>query len=61
MAVAKGALLTTKVHLAVDGRDLLLALVLMPGNVIDSTMFQTVMDAVRIASVMIRTCWRWAR
>lgn len=40
--------LTTKVHLAVDGRGLPLALVLTPGNVNDATMFEAVMDAVRI-------------
>ena len=40
--------LTTKVHLAVDGRGLPLALVLTPGNVNDATTFEAVMDAVRV-------------
>ncbi|GAA0330902.1 hypothetical protein GCM10010151_20900 [Actinoallomurus spadix] len=43
--------LTTKVHLAVDGRGLPLALVLTPGNVHDATMVEAVMDAVRIPRV----------
>ncbi|MFF9128454.1 IS5 family transposase [Streptomyces sp. NPDC014889] len=40
--------LTTKVHLAVDGRGLPLSLVLTPGNVNDSTVFEAVLDAVRV-------------
>jgi transposase len=40
--------LTTKVHLACDGRGLPLSLVLTPGNVNDSTVFEAVLDAVRI-------------
>lgn len=40
--------LTTKVHLAVDGRGLPLSLVLTPGNVNDSTVFEAVLNAVRV-------------
>ncbi|MFV0131615.1 IS5 family transposase [Streptomyces sp. HMX112] len=40
--------LTTKVHLACDGRGLPLAVVLTPGNVNDSTVFDAVLDAVRV-------------
>jgi transposase len=40
--------LTTKVHLAADGRGLPLAIVVTPGRVNDSTMFDTVLDAVRV-------------
>jgi hypothetical protein len=40
--------LTTKVHLACDGRGLPLAVVGTGGNVNDSTVFDTVLDAVRV-------------
>nr|WP_234338038.1 IS5 family transposase [Streptomyces sp. NRRL WC-3725] len=40
--------LTTKVHLAVDGRGLPLSLVLTPGNTNDSTVCEAVLDAVRV-------------
>ncbi|MFG2337750.1 IS5 family transposase [Streptomyces yangpuensis] len=40
--------LTTKVHLAVDGRGLPLSIVLTPGNVNDATAFARVLDGVRI-------------
>ncbi|WP_267715641.1 IS5 family transposase [Streptomyces sp. CoH17] len=40
--------LTTKVHLACDGRGLPLAVVVTPGNVNDSTVFDDVMDAVKV-------------
>ncbi|WP_405531342.1 IS5 family transposase [Streptomyces canus] len=40
--------LTTKVHLACDGRGLPLAVVVTPGNVNDSTVFDEVMDALRV-------------
>ncbi|MFJ6890045.1 IS5 family transposase [Streptomyces californicus] len=40
--------LTTKVHLAVDGRGLPLWLVLTPGNTNDSTAFEAVLDMVRV-------------
>lgn len=40
--------LTTKVHLAADGRGLPLAIIVTPGNVNDSTVFDTVLDAVRV-------------
>ncbi|MFH9656238.1 IS5 family transposase [Streptomyces anulatus] len=40
--------LTTKIHLACDGRGLLLAVVVTPGNVNDSTVFYTVMDELRV-------------
>ncbi|MGA5124384.1 IS5 family transposase [Streptomyces pseudogriseolus] len=40
--------LTTKVHLAADGRGLPLAIVVTPGNVNDSTVFDTVLEAVRV-------------
>ncbi|MET7609262.1 IS5 family transposase [Streptomyces avermitilis] len=40
--------LTTKVHLACDGRGLPLAVVITPGNVNDSTVFDTVMNALRV-------------
>ncbi|MEU2721429.1 IS5 family transposase [Streptomyces smyrnaeus] len=40
--------LTTKVHLACDGRGLPLAVVVTPGNVNDSTVFHAVMDEVRV-------------
>lgn len=41
--------LTTKVHLACDGRGLPLAVVVTPGNVNDSTVFDDVMDAVKVS------------
>ncbi|MFF9854393.1 IS5 family transposase, partial [Streptomyces litmocidini] len=40
--------LTTKVHLAVDGRGLPLSIVLTPGNVNDATVFAQVLDGIRI-------------
>ncbi len=40
--------LTTKVHLACDGRVLPLAVVITPGDVNDSTVFDAVLDAVRV-------------
>ncbi|WP_327368545.1 IS5 family transposase [Streptomyces sp. NBC_01217] len=40
--------LTTKVHLAVDGRGLPLSIVLTPGNVNDSTMFDAVLDTIYV-------------
>ncbi|MGW6894581.1 IS5 family transposase [Streptomyces chartreusis] len=40
--------LTTKVHRAADGRGLPLAIVVTPGNVNDSMVFDTVLDAVRV-------------
>ncbi|MFE2051598.1 IS5 family transposase [Streptomyces sp. NPDC059459] len=40
--------LTTKVHLACDGRGLPLAVVVTPGNVNDSTVFDTVLDTLRV-------------
>lgn len=40
--------LTTKVHLAVDGRGLPLSIVLTPGNVNDATAFGQVLDSIRI-------------
>ncbi|MEU5282164.1 IS5 family transposase [Streptomyces asoensis] len=40
--------LTTKVHLACDGRGLPLAVVVTPGNVNDSTVFGTVMETLRV-------------
>ncbi len=40
--------LTTKVHLAVDGRGLPLSIVLTPGNVNDSTMFDAVLNAIYV-------------
>lgn len=40
--------LTTKVHLAVDGRGLPLSVVVTAGNVNDSTVFDTVLDAIRV-------------
>ncbi|WP_399189980.1 IS5 family transposase [Streptomyces sp. WAC 04229] len=40
--------LTTKVHLAADGRGLPLAIVVTPSNVNDSTVFDKVLDAVRV-------------
>lgn len=40
--------LTTKVHLACDGRGLPLAVVVTPGNVNDSTVFDAVMDEVGV-------------
>ncbi|MDQ0578666.1 transposase [Streptomyces rishiriensis] len=40
--------LTTKVHLACDGRGLPLAPLFTPGNVNDSTAFDAVLDAVRV-------------
>ncbi|MER6727434.1 MULTISPECIES: IS5 family transposase [Streptomyces] len=39
--------LTTKVHLAVDGRGLPLSIVLTPGNVNDATAFVEVLDKIR--------------
>ncbi len=46
--------LTTKVHLAVDGRGLPLAVVVTPDNVNDSTMFDTVLQAVRVPRLPVR-------
>ncbi|MFF8618301.1 IS5 family transposase [Streptomyces sp. NPDC015350] len=43
--------LTTKVHLAVDGRGLPLAVIVTPGNTNDSTVFNTVLEAVRVPRV----------
>nr|WP_256098593.1 IS5 family transposase [Streptomyces agglomeratus] len=40
--------LTTKVHLAVDGRGLPLSIVLTPGNVNDATAFGQVLDGIRV-------------
>jgi len=40
--------LTTKVHLACDGRGLPLAVLVTPGNVNDSAAFGTVLNAVRV-------------
>ncbi|MFF5639844.1 IS5 family transposase [Streptomyces sp. NPDC012825] len=40
--------LTTKVHLAVDGRGLPLSMVLTPGNASDSTMLVPILEAVRV-------------
>ncbi len=40
--------LTTKVHLAVDGRGLPLSIVLTPGNANDAATFGQVLDAIRI-------------
>ena len=40
--------LTTKVHLAVDGRGLPLSVVLTPGNINDATAFADVLDAIRV-------------
>ncbi|MEU9125744.1 IS5 family transposase [Streptomyces sp. NPDC048506] len=40
--------LTTKVHLAVDGRGLPLSIVLTPGNVKDATAFAQVLDGIRV-------------
>lgn len=40
--------LTTKVHLAVDGRGLPLSFVVTAGNVNDSTVFDAVLDAIRV-------------
>jgi transposase len=40
--------LTTKVHLACDGRGLPLAVLVTPGNVNDSTAFDAVLDLVRV-------------
>lgn len=40
--------LTTKIHLACDGRGLPLAVLVTPGNVNDSTAFGAVLDAVRV-------------
>lgn len=40
--------LTTKVHLACDGRGLPLAILVTPGNVNDSTAFDAVLDALRV-------------
>ncbi|MFJ4859151.1 IS5 family transposase [Streptomyces sp. NPDC088730] len=45
--------LTTKVHLAADGRGLPLAIVVTPGNVNDSTVFDTVLDAVRVPRLSV--------
>ncbi|MCX4774484.1 IS5 family transposase [Streptomyces sp. NBC_01285] len=44
--------LTTKVHLAVDGRGLPLPIVLTPGNVNDATTFVQVLDGIRIPRAM---------
>lgn len=43
--------LTTKVHLACDGRGLPLAVVITPGNLNDSTVFGAVLDAVRVPRI----------
>ena len=43
-----GGGLTTKVHLACDGRGLPLAVVLTPGNVNDCTVFKAVLESVRV-------------
>ncbi|MEU8976778.1 IS5 family transposase [Streptomyces monashensis] len=43
--------LTTKAHLACDGRGLPLAVVVTPGNVNDSTVFDTVMGTLRVRRV----------
>jgi len=40
--------LTTTVHLACDGRGLPLAVVVTPGNLNDSTVFDAVLDALRV-------------
>lgn len=40
--------LTTKVHLATDGRGLPLGIVVTPGNVNDSTVFDRLLNAVRV-------------
>ncbi|MGP3638571.1 IS5 family transposase [Streptomyces sp. 24-1644] len=40
--------LTTRIHLACDGRGLPLAVVVTPGNVNNSTVFDTVMDELRV-------------
>lgn len=40
--------LTTKVHLACDGRGLPLAVVVTPANINDSTVFDTVMGDLRV-------------
>lgn len=40
--------LTTKIHLACDGRGLPLAVVVTPGNVNDSIVFDMVMDELRV-------------
>ncbi|MFS0695437.1 IS5 family transposase [Streptomyces nitrosporeus] len=40
--------LTTKIHLACDGRGLPLAVVVTPGNVNDSTVFDAVMNELRV-------------
>ncbi|MGW1437604.1 IS5 family transposase [Streptomyces griseus] len=47
LARSRGGL-TTKVHLACDGRGLPLAAVVTPGNVNDSTVFDAVLNAVRV-------------
>ncbi|MFD7070574.1 IS5 family transposase [Streptomyces sp. NPDC059913] len=44
--------LTTKVHLAVDGRGLPLSVVLTSGNVNDATAFADVLDGIRIPRVV---------
>jgi transposase len=44
--------LTTKVHLAVDGRGLPLSIVLTPGNLNDATAFGEVLDGIRIPRVV---------
>lgn len=43
--------LTTKVHLAVDGRGLPLSIVLTPGNANDATAFAQVLDEIRIPRI----------
>jgi transposase len=43
--------LTTKVHVACDGRGLPLAIVITPGNVNDSMVFEAVMNALRVPRV----------
>ena len=44
--------LTTKVHLAVDGRGLPLSIVLTPGTVNDATAFGEVLDGIRLPRVV---------
>ncbi|MFI5923024.1 IS5 family transposase [Streptomyces anulatus] len=46
LGLSRGGL-TTKVHLAVDGRGLPLTIVLTPGNVNDATAFGQVLDGIR--------------
>lgn len=46
-----GHALTTKIHLAVDGRGLPLSIVLTPGNAHDATAFADVFDGIRTPRV----------